>query len=172
MFHRTCELESEAKIVLRIGVACGGIPLRVGIGDPGGARFADRAMFRIFITDPLGFPFFLQQSRFPPAHVACRVRLSIFVPNLHPPVVARGSGQFRTAVRHAKRLVRSDAPAVPYIRLAAARSAAVADLDPVGRLPCAETCILQLPGEQRLGRIDAQRLLERVASKVSRLARG
>ena len=93
MFHRTGELEFKAKIVLRIGVAfwilVWSVVLSFGanVRNPRGAGFTYRAVLRIFIADPLGCPFLLPFDPFPPAHVACRVRLSVLVPNLHPPVV-------------------------------------------------------------------------------------
>src|ERR1700684_1398457 len=97
--------------MLRVGAPLGSVVLSVGsrfwlsatgICDPHSAGFPHCAVLRIFIADPLGFPAFLEQACFPPAHVARRVGLSILVPNLNAPVIAGGSGQFGSAIGHAE----------------------------------------------------------------------
>ena len=139
MFYLPRELESEAKIVLRIAACRGALRGAVSVGDPCGAGFADRAVLRVLISDPLRFPGFLEQSSFPPACIARRVGLSILVPKLDPPVVARRGGQLRSAIHHGKRFVRSDAAAVPHIRLATQQCGLSRHLDSVGRLPCSQS---------------------------------
>src|SRR5690348_3231656 len=98
---------SEGKAEVVVCVAGILVVIASRVGHPRCIGFAQSSVGCLLISDPLAAPIpGIEKASFPPAHIAVGIGSSVLVPNLHSPEVAKTWFEFRTAVRHADRLVR------------------------------------------------------------------